>query len=152
MADFLSRNALDKIKGKALDFVNYTKAKIRNFQQHDPTCEDILSYLQDETYELPPTNKTMIQRHLKRFVIDDDEVLWWKESGNSTKLLIVPWEYTTDIISTVHEGVIDGHQDVEKTMYRIRRVYWWTTMTKGYYRIRKMLQDLPTPKGAEREK
>ena len=129
-ADFLSRNALDAIKGKALDFVNYTKTEIRNFQRHDPTCEDIRSYLEDENYELPPTNRTMIERHRKRFVIDDDGILWWKESSNSAKLLIVPWEYTTDIISTAHDGLIGGHRDVEKTMDRIRRVYWWTTMTK----------------------
>ena len=129
-ADFLSRNALDAIKGKAQDFVNYTKTEIRNFQRHDPTCEDIRLYLEDENYELPQTNRTMIQRHSKRFVIDDDRILWWKESSNSAKLLIVPWEYTTDIISTAHDGLIGGHRDVEKTMDRIRRVYWWTTMTK----------------------
>ena len=148
-ADFLSRNALDEMKGKALDFVNYTKAEIHNFQQHDPTCEDIRSYLRDETYELPPTNKTMIQRHRKRFVVDDDEILWWKESSNSTKLLIVPWEYTTDIISTAHDGLIGGHRDVEKTMDRIRRVYWWTTMTKDiteYVRCCKVCQHQKGPK------
>ena len=129
-ADFLSRNALDEIKGKALDFVNYTKTEIHNFQWHDPTCEDIQSYLQDKTHELPPTNKTMIQRHRKQFVIDDNDILWWRESNNSTKLLIVPLEYTTDIISTAHDGLIGGHRDVEKTMDRIRRVYWWTTIMK----------------------
>ena len=102
-ADFLSRNALDEIKGKALDFVNYTKTEIRNFQRHDPTCEDIRSYLEDDNYELPPTNRNMIRRHQKRFIIDEDDILWWKESGNSTKLLVAPWEYTTDIISTAHD-------------------------------------------------
>ena len=150
-ADFLSRNALDEIKGKALDFVNYTKTEIRNFQRHDPTCEDIRSYLEDDDYELPPTNRNTIRRHRKRFTIDEDGILWWKESGNSTKLLVTPWEYTTDIISTAHDGLIGGHRDVEKTMDRNQTGLLVDDNDERHHGIREVLQNLSAPERAEGE-
>ena len=44
--------------------------------------------------------------------------------------VIVPSEYREVLMQLAHEGPLVGHLGVRKTVYRLRRIFWWSDMAR----------------------
>ena len=139
-ADFLSRNAVEALdtgskvtfeeNDDLLNFQNYTKEEIEKLQADDDVCQDITEFINNNATRIDSERLGKITRNKNQLEMDDDGILWWVDKEERQKLLIVPTKFTRDIISRAHDSQIGGHRDLEKTMERIKRVYWWLTMRR----------------------
>ena len=154
-ADFLSRNALDEIqtedaKERNLDFEDYSKTEILEHQNNDNMCRDIQKFMKGETSEMDGVKIGILRRYEGTFSQDEDGILWKQEEGRS-KLLIAPRKFSNQIIKQAHDSPVGGHRDLEKTMERIKRVYWWLTLRRDigeYIRSCHNCQQLRGPKSS----
>ena len=139
-ADFLSRNAVEAVETRPkvtfeenddlLNFQNYTKEEIEKLQADDDVCQDITEFINNNATRIDHERLGKITRNKNNLEMDDDGILWWVDKEERQKLLIVPVKFIRDIISRAHDSQIGGHRDLEKTMERIKRVYWWLTMRR----------------------
>ena len=164
-ADFLSRNAVDEIQAeeaedaedaeeprkKNLNFEDYSKTEIRKYQDDNKMCQDIKKFMKGEIADMDGTIVGILKRYEGTFIEDDDEILWkWEEGRN--KFLIAPRKFTLQIIQQAHDSPVGGHRDLEKTMERIKRVYWWITLRRDigeYIRSCHNCQQLRGPKSSD---
>ena len=164
-ADFLSRNAVYEIQAeeteeaedaeesrkKNLDFEDYSKTEIREYQDDDKMCQDIKKFMKGEIVDMDGTKVGILKRYEGTFIEDDDKILW-KQEGGQNKLLIAPRKFTLQIIQQAHDSPVGGHRDLEKTMERIKRVYWWITLRRDigeYIRSCRNCQQLRGPKSSD---
>ena len=93
-------------------------------------CKDITKFLNDNAVGIDSEILGKITRNKDHLEMDDDGILWWADNEERQKLLIVPMKFVRGIISRTHDSQIGGHRDLEKTMERIKRVYWWLTIRR----------------------
>ena len=93
-ADFLSRNAVDEIQAeeaeeaedaeesrkKNLDFEDYSKTEIREYQDDDKMCQDIAKK-KGEIADMDGNKVGILKRYEGTFIEDDDKILWKRKKA-----------------------------------------------------------------------
>ena len=80
-------------------------------------------------------------------IIDDEDTLWI--GLNDKYLLFLPDNFKKSTISTAHDTIIGGHRDLNKTLARIKAVYWWPSIfgdVKDYIKACETCQKVRGPK------
>ena len=118
-ADVLSRKPVDAIN--ATDDQNSYLIASRN----DVFCQDIERYLNSQTLPSDAVRAKIISQLGPHF-FKENEVL--KLHANEGDLIILPQSLANAAIDNAHGTLLTGHGGIDKTVARIRQLYYWPSI------------------------
>ena len=98
-------------------------------QRADSNLREIFTYLKDKI--LPGSDKRAryIALMSEYFIVEDDILFFTSGKGKGAKQkIVVPESLKTTILEDCHDSPTAGHFDIDRTLERIRKVYWWEGM------------------------
>ena len=136
-ADALSRNVAPSVAALALDV-----DRMRAMQQEDGLARAVRKRVEDDQF-----SPLAVARISSKCVLDNGLV--WYQVDNGKKLLYSPLSLRHELMTAAHASRFAGHGGVDKTLARLRSLYWWPGMTvdvKKFVRECQLCQEAKTPK------
>jgi hypothetical protein len=136
-ADALSRNVAPAISALALDI-----DRLRDMQQEDGLARAVRKRVEDDQF-----SPASVARIASKCVLENGVI--WFVGADGKRLLYCPQLLRQELLVAAHSSRFAGHGGEDKTLSRLRSLYWWPGMTadvKRFVRECQLCQEAKTPK------
>ena len=141
IADSLSRNPL-----LILEAVEQYSGNVKAAQRKDEFCLQIMKFLEWGILPTDESCKRFVDKHGRRFFIDENGVLCSRRFGHNQMglpeipLIVIPHEFRMSVMKDCHNSCLAGHRGIDGTLSRLFAKAYWPNMKQDVTQFVKRCQ------------